>query len=590
MKKLYITIILLAFITTVFAGTKKADRLFENWEYYKAAELYKKESEKRPSAEVYFKLGESYRMMNNYKALEQAAYDKVNSYGTYSDPKFYLNYGQVLKANGKNAEAKIAFEKYAQLVPGDKRGKFFAESIDIIRKDHESDEKIIIKNVKSINSEQADYSAVNYRDGIVFASSRKTSGHSKIYNWTGGNYLDLYFAEKTKDKMAFNDVRVFGGEKNSKTYHDGPVSFTKNYDTLYISRVDKSLKGKYKKMYGIERNQIFVSVMDNGEWTKPTAFPYNSDTFSVTNPFITKEGNRIYFVSDMAFGYGETDIYYCDKNGDNWSQPVNMGPNVNTFNREKFPYVDSLGNFYFSSDGYQGLGGMDICISMLKEGVLQSAIPMKYPINTSNDDYAILFTEYNRSGYISSNRPEASIGDADIFYFNFDTDNLSEKIHASDYTIGYKKITKKEKVAELVPTPTPTPVAVVEAKPVSPAPVFKRDVLNMHFVYFDFDKSNLSKKSTSYLDSVVSYMNDNPKLNLLMTGHCDERGTDAYNMRLSEKRVNSTSSYLVKKGIAKKRITTEAYGLKIMVNKCEGGVECTEEEHQMNRRVEFYFE
>jgi outer membrane protein OmpA-like peptidoglycan-associated protein len=261
-----------------------------------------------------------------------------------------------------------------------------------------------------------------------------------------------------------------------------------------------------------------------------------------------------------------------------------VGPNVNTFNREKFPYVDSLGNFYFSSDGYQGLGGMDICIALLKDGIYQTAKPMKYPINTSNDDYGILFTEYNRSGYISSNRPEASVGDADIFYFSFDSDNLSEKIHASDYTIGYKKITKQE-VA-----PTPTPVAVVEPKVVQPAPIFKRDVLNMHFVYFDFDKSNLSKKSTDYLDSVVNYMNENQKLSLLMTGHCDERGSDVYNMKLSERRVKNTATYLTKKGIAKKRITTEAYGLKIMVNKCEGGVICTEEEHQMNRRVEFYFE
>lgn len=570
------------FFTSAIANTKKADRLFNNWEYFKAAELYKKEAAKNPSADVYYKLGECYRMMNSYKQLEQAADDKVNSYGTYKIPEFYLNYGQVLKNNGKNEEAKAAFRKYAELMPNDSRGNFYYSSMDIIKNDHASDETIKVDNVAELNSSDADFSPVKYKDGIVYTTTRKTGGHSKIYSWTGANYLDLYYAKATNDKLKFENVAPFGGKINNKKYHDGPACFSANYDTIYVSRVDKTLRGKMKRTLNIERNQIFVSTLEDGEWTKLDEFEYNSDTFSVANPFLSKDGSTLYFVSDMPGGYGQTDIYYSTKQGKGWGKPVNMGPNVNTFNREKFPMVDSVGNFYFASDGYQGFGGMDICISICNNNYYQKAIPMKTPINSSFDDYGILFTQFEKAGYISSNRTLNSKGDADIFYFNINKDIVDKKLVASIYTIGYTK----DQVL-------PPPAMVIAPPPViiPPAPiVFNPSILLQHFIYFDFDKYDLRENAITYLDSIVVYMNENPLSKIKMTAHCDERGSAKYNMTLSNKRAKVTYNYLVTNGIKKERIAAKGYGLTRMVNKCENGVICTETEHQQNRRVEFYFE
>ena len=141
--------------------------------------------------------------------------------------------------------------------------------------------------------------------------------------------------------------------------------------------------------------------------------------------------------------------------------------------------------------------------------------------------------------------------------------------------------------------PAPKPIAaVVEPAPYVPAPpiAFNPSVLIQHFIYFDFDKSDLRENAVTYLDSIVVFMNTNPKSIIKMTAHCDERGSAKYNMNLSVKRAKVTKEYLIQHGINKYRISAKGLGLTRMVNKCENGVICTELEHQQNRRVEFYFE
>jgi peptidoglycan-associated lipoprotein len=574
MKKKYIIIIASFFCLTAIAKTPKADRLFERWEYFRAAKLYEKEAAKHPDADVYFKLGECYRKMNKYKE-EQMAYDKVNAKGTYSKPEFYLNYGLVLKNNGNYEAAKIAFNKYTELVPADPRGKFFSESIDIATEDHKFDEPVKMSNVASLNTEEADFSPVLYRNGIVFASARKTDGHGKTYGWTGSNYLDLYYAKKGVNDTIYSDVTPFGGKNLDKQFHDGPACFTKNCDTIYTSRVAKDLRGEEKKTLNIERNKIFMSTLKDGNWTKETPFFLNSDSFSVANPYLTTDGSRIYFVSDMPGGFGETDIYYCNRVGSTWSKPINMGPNVNTFNREKFPSLDSSGNFYFASDGYQGFGGLDICVALNKNGSLEKAIPMKSPINSVTDDYGIAFLKGGKTGYISSNRYQNGKGDDDILYFDL---SGTKDLTASVYTIGYKPAIKEQDIAITPDVVLLNPISSSFTKPVS-----------FGFIYFDYDKSNIRPDAISRLDSIVAYLKEFPDMNLVMGGHCDNHGTPEYNIALSNQRDASTVHYLISKGIKANRMVAKGYGLTQMVNRCEVGVICNDAEQQLNRRVEFYF-
>jgi len=451
MKKTYTLIIAVLFSITTIAQTPKADRLFEHWDFFNAAKLYETEAAKNPSADVYFKLGECYRIMNWYKEAK-TAYDKVNEVGFYSNPEFYLNYGQILKNNGNYAEAKVAFDTYSRLKPSDTRGKFFSESIGIVTEDHEWDEPVSVTNVGALNSKNADLCPVFYKDGVVYSTTRNTPGHDKIYSWTGANFLDLYFAKKDTGNSSFVDVATFDGEKMNKKYHDALANFSKNQDTIYLTRVEKYLKGEDKKLLEIERNKIFMSTMKDGKWTKDVSFFLNSDLYSVANPLLSPDGKRLYFVSDMIGGYGKTDIYYCNRVGNEWGNPINMGPNINTFNTEKYPNIDADGNFYFSSDGYQGFGGQDICIALNKNDTLQKAIPMKFPFNSFTNDFGIVFLPDGKSGYFSSNRLGGQ-GDDDIYYFDLKRDKVNKDLIVPIYTIGYRPYSAEPEVKFSVNSP-----------------------------------------------------------------------------------------------------------------------------------------
>ncbi len=571
MKTIFLTTIAALFCLNVTANTQKADRLFDHWEYFRAAKLYQKEAIKHPDANVYFKLGECYRKMNLHKE-EQAAYDKVNAYGVYSKPEFYLNYGQVLRTNGWNEQSTIAFAKYRELVPSDPRGKFFSESIEIVAEDHKWDEPVSVNNAIQLNTQNADLCPVLYKDGIVFTSNRKTPGRNKIYGWTGANYLDLYYARKGASDLDYTSVSVFGGNKITNKFNDGPACFSKNFDTIYISRVDRDLQGKQKAALKIERNKIYMSAKKGGKWTKAVPFYLNNDAYSVANPFLTSDASRIYFVSDMPGGYGETDIYYCNRESNGWGAPINMGPNVNTFNREKYPTMDAKGNFYFSSDGYQGFGGLDICVALNNGGVLAKAIPMKYPINSPADDFGIVFLKEGKTGYITSNRSAAGMGDDDIFYFTLLKDNIDTGLVTSVYTIGYRPKVHESNI---------TPKAIVSIKPVLP-----NDIL----IHFDFDKSQIRPDAIAHLDSVVRYMNEFPALTLLITGRCDCRGTFDYNIDLAERRGEAALRYLTDNGIKANRMTSEGYGINNRPNRCEKGVNYSDPEHQVNRRAYCHFQ
>jgi outer membrane protein OmpA-like peptidoglycan-associated protein/tetratricopeptide (TPR) repeat protein len=501
MKKIYILLFAALISVAAMGQYKRADRLFNSWEYFRAAKIYENKLTKHPNADAYYKLGQCYQKMNLYKEA-QTAYDKVNAEGAYSNPEFYLNYGLILRNNGKDAQAKAAFEKFNKLMPKDPRGKLFSASIDIVADDHKYDEPITLKNVGMLNTVEADFCPVIYKDGIVFTSSRNAAGHGKTYGWTGSNYLNLYYAKKGSNNLDFTDVNIFGSKNISEKYHDGPACFSKNYDTIYISRVAKYLKGTEKKRLGIERNKIFISTIEDDKWTKVIPFEYNSDNYSVANPFLTADGSRLYFVSDMPGGFGETDIWYCDRKDSSWNTPINMGAKINTFNREKYPTIGPDGNFYFASNGYHGFGGLDICVSLNNNGTFEMAKPMKAPFNSSYDDYGVVFLKAGRIGYISSNRYKNGQGDTDILYFDLLQDKFDSTLTTSLYTIGYRPGEKTTIVPEVLFT-----VNSPENIPVKR--VVKETFPLRNYIFFDLGSTKIPEKYVLITKNQVNEFSEN---------------------------------------------------------------------------------
>lgn len=579
MKWCYCLILITFFCITLGAQTQKADELFDNWEYYRAAKLYNEALVKSPALLTYFRLGECYRKMHMYRE-EVAAYDKVNAAGVFYNPEFYLYYGQALRSNDRHTEAKEAFNTYSILRSSDSRGNFFKEAIDIVHSDHQWDAAVTLTNVSSLNTPNADLCPVAYKDGITFTSNRKTPGRTKIYGWTGANYLDIYYGKKGADGLSFTDITPFGGNKVIKKFNDGPACFSKYFDTIYVSRVDKVLNGwtgtkpVSKKSMSIERVKIFISVMNGGNWSKAIPFPYNSDAYSVANPFLTIDGARLYFVSDMPDGYGETDIYYCNREGSSWGQPINLGPNVNTFNRESYPYVDIDSNLYFASDGYQGFGGLDICVALNNSGRSEKAKPLKYPFNSPQDDFGIMFLANGLSGYITSNRYAGSMGDDDIFSFDLTRDNVDTHLVTSLYTIGYRPPVHKIPIIK-------TPATAITSNIFLP---------REFCIFFDFDKYLIRPDAMAHLDSIVSYMRQYPDLTLLVSGNCDCRGTIDYNVNLAISRGVEAMQYLTDKGINADRMKAEGYGTNRKPVRCKEGKHYSFDTHQLERRASFHLE
>src|ERR1700722_885812 len=246
MKKIPMIAIAIFIALLSHANTKHADRLFEKWEYYKAAKLYEKTAEKHPTQDIYYKLGECYQKMHRYSEAV-AAYDKVNSMGHYENVSFYLDYGLMLKTSKRYTDAKIAFIMYSRMAPSDIKGQFYASSCDTIANDGQTVFPITVSAIGSLNSTSSDLCPIFYKNGLVFVSSREVGGHSKIYGWDGEHYLDIMYAKKGSGDTSFTSIAPMESSLLNGGYHNGPVCFSRNFDTIYFNRVSKELKGKKKR-------------------------------------------------------------------------------------------------------------------------------------------------------------------------------------------------------------------------------------------------------------------------------------------------------------------------------------------------------
>ena len=618
MKNLYITLSFVIASSTLSAqnkDTKNADRLFNRFEYVDAASEYLKLVDKgKADGYVYKQLADSY--YNVFNAAEASKW-YAKALTEKQDAETYYRYAQMLKADGKYEEANKQLQKFANMAPNDQRAVAFKQNPNYLPKLNEKAKSFDIKSL-DINSDKSDFGAMLSNDNtLYFASARNTS--RKTYGWNEQPYLDLYSAVYNADGTFSQPTAVEG--VNTK-FHDGPASISADGNTMYLAsesfneglfEKDKAQKLKFGQV------ALFKSVKADGKWSKPTPLPFNSKDYSTSNPSLSKDGKTLYFSSNMPGSVGGVDIWKVSVNADgSFGTPENLGKKINTEGNESFPFITDENKLYFSSDARQGFGGMDVYVIDLNKGT--EATNVGKPVNSEKDDFAFSFNTAKNIGFVSSNRggvdniysatpvcgvevvslvrdakTGSKLSGARVAILDEKNNIIATKTTAADGTVSYDvecdkaytlQVAKDGYESNNFPVSKTRGGIVNINADLQPIDVIVTETeIILNDIYFEYDKSNITQQGAFELDKLVQVMKNNPAMVIMVKSHTDSRGSDQYNMNLSDRRAKSTVQYIISKGIAKDKISGKGYGESEPKVNC--GENCTEEEYAKNRRSEF---
>ncbi len=412
--KFFLLLTFVGFSAAAFSQSRynKAEKLYQNYQYEQAARLYKKAAFGKRKEDALFKLGECYRKMKKFDKAEKV-FSKLVA-GNPKDPKAYYYYAEALMHNKKYAEARKNLALYLEKNPGDKKGKTQIRACDELQTWTVGPVVYKVYPLEKVNTPFSDFSPVVFNNNLIFASESKKDQFSGNKNyWNGNPNLCVFMARGSKkgDSLVFKKPKIFSSRFDDDA-QNGPVSFSSDQSEIYFTRTDYVRK---KSSGFVNRPRIYIGKMKGNKPANIQPFEHNTDGFSFAHPSLSKNGQRLFFVSDMPGGLGGTDIWYCEKTGGSWGKPVNAGSAINTPGNESFPFVAEDGTLYFSSDGRMGFGGLDIYASRFLDGKFEIAANLQYPINSAADDFGIFWKD-SKSGYFSSNRSGGK-GSDDIYGF-----------------------------------------------------------------------------------------------------------------------------------------------------------------------------
>lgn len=621
MKKVYLSILSIVSLSLTSLSaqnkdTQKADKLFKRLEYVDAAQEYLKLTEKgKADGYVYKQLGDSY--FNTFNASEASKW-YARAVETPQDAETYYRYAQMLKAQGKYEEANKQMQSFASKAPSDQRAKDFKANPNYLPSLLDKQKKFDVKSL-DINSEKSDFGAVLHQNNLYFTSAR--NGARKNYGWNEEPYLDIYKATYNVDGTITNAEPV--GDLNSK-WHDGPSSLSADGNTIYFSSESFKEKDGYEKDKSINAKlgqvNLFKATMANGKWSNITQLPFNSNTYSTGNPSLSKDGKTLYFASNRPGSIGGTDIWKVAVNADgSYGEPENLGPKVNTEGEENFPFVtEDNKTLYFASSGRQGFGGLDVfAYDMTKAG---ESTNLGKPVNSEKDDFAFTLNAEKNIGFLSTNRSgvdniylatpvcgvevitvvtDAKTGkvlaNAKVAIVDDKKNVIATETSGANGEVAYyvecnKAYTIQASKDGYESNTFPVAASKGEARKVEAALnpidviVTEKEII-LNPIFFEFNKSNITQEGAFELDKLVQVLQNNKAMVILVKSHTDNRGSDAYNLRLSDARAKSTVQYILSKGIAKEQISGKGMGETEPKTDCKDA--CTEEQHAENRRSEF---
>jgi len=596
-------------------NTDRADKLFGSYQYIAAIDEYLKLAESNKADQyIYTQLANSYYAIFNPK---EASKWYAKAIQTKASAETYYKYAQTLKGLGKYQLANKQMETFSSLLPNDSRAIEYKANPNYIPILIDKS-KMFDVTITSLNKNgQSDFGAVVTNDNnLYFVSTRNAS--KKTDKWDNQPYLDIYKSIRNSNGTLSEPTAVI--ELNTP-YHDGPISISSDGNTIYFAR-DGLSEGKFEKVQSskikIGQQGLYKATKIDGKWTNIVPLPLNSTNYSLSSPSISRDGKTLYFASNMPGGYGESDIWKVSVEADNFGKPQNLGNTINTSDKENFPFITDDNILYFSSKGKQGLGGFDVFkVDFNTNEPIQN---LGKPVNSEFDDFSFSFNNTLNLGYFSSNRKGSDaiytanpvcLAKIEVVVKNKKTGVIlpNATLAISDpkgNTITTKQTNSEGKVSFEISCQTGCSVIgsapnfdpasrlidainsgnkVVEIS-LEPTEVIITDTeVVLNNVYFEFNKSNITEQGAAELDKLVKVMNENPSMAIFVKSHTDSKGSNEYNLLLSEQRAQATVQYLISKGISVDKLTGKGYGSSKQKIKCDDN--CTEEQDAQNRRSEF---
>ncbi|WP_456314254.1 OmpA family protein [Pseudomonas shirazensis] len=704
MKKLLVIIFVFSiqFINAQDQELIRAKRFFDKTYYAEAIILYEKLAETKPSQEVIKNLADSYYYTNDLIKSQRYYRLLVKNYNKDLDRNYYFRYAQTLKASNSYADANAVLKTYYAQSTNSQDSVYFQKKLKELENVSAIGNRFEIKNL-AINTPNSEFGAVKYQDNLVFAGVKLKPGlFDKKYKWDNETYLNLVTTPIQNSNAADALVSYFADELKSGV-HEANAVFTKDGKTIYFTRNNSKNGSKRKNDQKISNLQIFKAELLNGKWSNITALPFNSPNYSVEHPALSADEKVLYFASDMPGSFGSFDIYSVNINKGAFDTPKNLGPVINTDKREQFPFVSADNKLYFSSEGHLGYGSLDIFVSEINGNEYSEPLNIGLPLNSNLDDFSFNIDSDTKEGYFASNR-EGGKGSDDIYQFkeikdlivedckqfivgtitDIDTKlalenatvilqdsqnntlntittpadgkfsftvpcEVSYKISAfkEKYTNESKTLTldktrnavndgslalksleaikleeketaenkrkqeiiieeenkkkealaiielkqkeKKAKEAEIVATEIRKKEKIDQILKQEKDVVRDKDrlVIKTDPIYFDYNMWYIRKESKVVLGRVIELMKKYPGMVVEIGSHTDSRGNAKFNEDLSQKRANSTMEFIIQSGINANRLTAKGYGESVPIIKCKTDDACNEEEHELNRRSEF---
>lgn len=571
-----------------------ANEQYTRGEYNDAAKTYRKiynkltkPEERTLRGEVAWKMGLCHRELNQ-SARAAAAFQNALRY-KYPDSLALLYMAQALHSEGKYPQAIKAYEDYLAFDPDSKIAKVGLDGATMANATRGQRTRYIVRQHKLFNSRRSDYApmyAPGDADNLYFTTTNENVNGSKKSEITGMKKGDIWMARKN-ERGEWLRPEAVEGELNTE-FDEGIISFSPDGSMMYLTKARREPNAPTSV-------EIYTSTRADASWSAAQKLDITADTLSVyAHPAVSPDGNYLYFTSDMPGGEGGRDIWRINLK-DRVGSLENLGNWINTPGDEMFPYMRTDSVMYFASDGHPGYGGLDIFRAEMTKSGGWKVENMGRPVNSPSDDFGITYEPGAERGFLSSNRDDAR-GYDHIFSFELpelqiwisgwvlDRDdepvpNAVIRIVGNDGS-NQKEIARNDGSFRFPLSRGVSYVMLAGAKGyLNAKQEFTSDTAEedaeygvdfilasinkpvvIENIFYDFDKATLRPESKTALDEMAQIMRDNPNITIEMASHTDRKGSNEYNLALSERRAKSVIDYLISVGISADRLQHMGYG------------------------------